>query len=220
MKLNDKLITDNFTIGAAWSNKSDFKIKTPGTLTYNYSEAQINVEFIYPEFDFEFDDVFDVFYGLINHSTFITLFNTQVVNRKCTNGTIKYIKLIADIMIIDSKPIPSIDDFFVKEVDFSYTHMEKWFNINPWIGETDDDGNRNYHYQRPVLKTYELESIGAVLEEKVTPRRQSTGVGTIETKLSANPYYTLKMNEKISLKEFYKLIYKISLLFNIFLGKK
>ena len=95
--------------------------------------------------------------------------------------------------------------------------MGDWIGINPW-NQTRE--NNSYYYEEPLLKKYKIESIGGLLEEKVASTEKLNGIGMQEIKLSYVPYYKLTLNQDKTIKELHEVVYKISLLFNLFLGKK
>lgn len=214
MKLTDRLLTNEFTIGGVWSGNADFKDSIPGNLTYSYSNNQLHVEFV--DTDFNVGESFETFYGFVNRTEIVTLINARVSNTKGNN--VRYTKIVADSMIIDSKSITNVDNFFHKEICFSYNNMSDWFQINPWKGINFHDGG--YYYEEPSLKKYQIEAIGGLLEEKVTPIENLKGIGMQEIRLSYVPYYKLTLNQNKSIKELHELVYRISQLFNLFLGKK
>lgn len=213
MKLTDRLLTDEFIIGGVWSDNADFKYSIPGNLTYSYSNNQIYVEFI--DTDFNVGEVFGTFYGLVNRTEIVTLANVRVSNTK--GGSVQYTKIVADSMIIDSKPITDVDSFFHREISFTYNNLKDWSWVNPWNSA---DLNKSYYYEEPFLKKYKLESIGGLLEEKVTPIEKLKGICMQEINLSYTPYYKITLNQDKTIKELHELVYRISLLFNLFLGKK
>lgn len=213
MKLTDRLLTDEFTIGGVWSGNADFKDSVPGNLTYSYSNNQLHVEFVHT--DFGFGEVFETFYGLVNRTEIVTLINARVSSTKGSN--VQYTKIVADSMVIDSKPISNVGNFSHREINFTYTNMGDWFGINPWNHTRE---NNSYYYEEPLLKQYKIESIGGLLEEKVAATEKLNGIGMQEIKLAYVPYYKLTLNQDKTIKELYEVVYKISLLFNLFLGKK
>lgn len=213
MKLTDRLLTDEFTIGGVWSDNADFKDSIPGNLTYSYSNNQLHVEFV--DTEFEFEETFETFYGFVNRTEIVTLINARVSHKKGSN--VQYTKIVADSMIIDSKPITDLDNFFHKEISFTFNNMGDWFGINPW---NCDKFHGGYYYEEPVLKKYKIKSIGGILEEKVAPVKNLKGIGMQEINLSYVPYYKLTLNQDKTIKELHELVYRISQLFNLFLGKK
>ena len=213
MKLTDRLLTDEFTVGGIWSGNADFKDSVPGNLTYSYSNNQLHVEFVHT--DFVIGEVFETFYGLISRGEIVTLINARVSSTKGSN--VQHTKIVADSMIIDSKPISNVGSFSHREINFTYTNMGDWFGINPW-NQTRE--NNSYYYEEPLLKKYKIESIGGLLEEKVASTEKLNGIGMQEIKLSYVPYYKLTLNQDKTIKELHEVVYKISLLFNLFLGKK
>jgi len=213
LKLTDRLLTDEFTVGGIWSGNADFKDSVPGNLTYSYSNNQLHVEFVHT--DFVIGEVFETFYGLISRGEIVTLINARVSSTKGSN--VQHTKIVADSMIIDSKPISNVGSFSHREINFTYTNMGDWFGINPW-NQTRE--NNSYYYEEPLLKKYKIESIGGLLEEKVASTEKLNGIGMQEIKLSYVPYYKLTLNQDKTIKELHEVVYKISLLFNLFLGKK
>lgn len=89
-------------------DNADFKDSLPGNLTYSYSNNQLYVEFI--DTDFNVGEVWGTFYGLVNRTEIVTLTNVRVSHTK--GGSVQYTKIVADSMIIDSKPITDVDSFF------------------------------------------------------------------------------------------------------------
>ena len=152
MKLTDRLLTDEFTVGGIWSGNADFKDSVPGNLTYSYSNNQLHVEFVHT--DFVIGEVFETFYGLISRGEIVTLINARVSSTKGSN--VQHTKIVADSMIIDSKPISNVGSFSHREINFTYTNMGDWFGINPW-NQTRE--NNSYYYEEPLLKQYKIEGI-------------------------------------------------------------
>lgn len=159
--------------------------------------------------------MFETFYGLVNRTEIVTLINASITNTKGNN--VQYTKIVADSMIIDSKPISNVGNFSHREINFTYTNMGDWFGINPWNHTRE---NRSYYYEEPLLKQYKIESIGGLLEEKIASTEKLNGLGMQEIKLSYVPYYKLTLNQDKTIEELHEVVYKISLLFNLFLGKK
>ena len=53
--------------------------------------------------------MFETFYGLVNRTEIVTLINASITNTKGNN--VQYTKIVADSMIIDSKPISNVGNF-------------------------------------------------------------------------------------------------------------
>lgn len=147
MELTDRLLTDKFTIGGVWSGNADFKDSVPVNLTYSYSNNQLHVEFVHT--DFGIGEVFETFYGLVNRTEIVTLINARVSSTKGSN--VQYTKIVADSMIIDSKPISNVGNFSHREINFTYTNMGDWFGINPWNHTRENNSYYNVEHTNELV---------------------------------------------------------------------
>ncbi len=210
MRLKEKRMNNEFEISALW-DLNDHIQKTFGILTFRQDRVVLEL----PNVNMDIEEKVEIAFGITQRKT-ISLFNLQVIGSYDDN--LRYTKLIAEYMVIDSKPIKKLEEFKLKSVTLSFDYLPLLFNKSYWENNSENDSIIKNTIQS---KDYEIDSVNAKLIEQYRWQKQSkiTSEEGLVTTLKTHANLEIKYSEKTSILKIQKDIMKLRNLFTLLCGE-
>lgn len=212
MRFHNKGLTDDFEIHALWTIE-DYDIQgIVGTLSYSQNKILLDL----PNIDkLNLSEKVCKVSGE-TRTKIISLYNLRVIGKY--SNTLSHTKFIADCMVVDSKPVESLEDFRLKSVTFAFDYLPLLFNKSNWKSGRETNSIIN---EETESKLYKINSLNATLTEGYSSSEGSsiTSKEGLVITLKTIPYLKIEYSEEQSIMKIKEDVFRIRNLLTILCGE-